>query len=58
MWKIIGSAALGFLLANIINFIEINMIMKVMKNSEKTSRNIEKMLKEFKLEGDDDKWMK
>ena len=47
----IWSFVIGFLLGNVINFIELGMIMKV-------SRDIEKMLRQFKSEGQKDSWLK
>lgn len=58
MWKDVGLIAIGFLGANIINFIELGAILKVLKNSTKIMNSVEKMLRQFKEEGEDDEWLK
>jgi len=50
MWKIIISAGIGFLAANIVNIIEMIMIRRVMLD-------VQKMLKDMKKEGKTDKWL-
>ena len=47
----VPSFIIGFLLGNIINFIELGVILKV-------SRDISSMLKQFKSEGNPDSWIK
>ena len=47
----IPSFIIGFLLGNIINFIELGVILKV-------SRDISEMLKQFKDEGNKGEWLK
>jgi len=45
------SFVVGFLLGNIVNFIELGVILKV-------SKDISSMLKQFKREGNPDSWIK
>jgi len=45
------SAFTGAFLGTLINLVEVGLLLKL-------SRSIHIMLREFKLEGDDDKWMK
>jgi hypothetical protein len=47
----LGGTFVGFILSNLINFIELGMIMKMMKD-------VKEMLKEFRAEGKSDKWLK
>ena len=51
MPEFLGGAVLGFIAANLLNFVELGILLKVMKD-------IKRMLKQFKLEGRDDKWLK
>lgn len=51
MWKILASAAIGFIAANIVNVIEVIMLGKVMKD-------VQAMLRDLKREGEKDKWLK
>ena len=46
-----GGTFIGFMLSNIINFIELGMIMKMMAD-------VRLMLKQFKAEGKGDKWLR
>lgn len=47
----IGGTLTGFILSNLINFLELGMIMKMM-------RDVQNMLKQFKKEGETEKWLK
>ena len=47
----VWSFVLGFLLGNVINFIELGVILKV-------SRDISEMLRQFKDEGSKGEWLK
>ena len=49
MWEKIGLVALGFISANIINLFEIGILLKILKD-------IQRMLKQFKAEGNPNKW--
>jgi len=51
MWEKIGFMALGFIGANIINIFEIGILFKILKE-------IKLMLRQFKEEGDPNKWQK
>lgn len=50
MLQILGGALVGFVLANLINLVEVGMLWRVMKD-------VREMLKQFKLEGKQDRWL-
>ena len=46
-----GGAILAFILSNAMNFVELGLIAKMMKD-------MQTMMKQFKSEGEGDKWLK
>lgn len=50
MIKFLGGALLGFVTANIVNFVELTILLRVMKD-------VRRLLNEFKSEGKKDKWL-
>ena len=57
-WDNIISFVTGFFVANIINLIEVSMLVKITKDIKVLMDQLTKSMKEFKLEGEDDKWLK
>jgi hypothetical protein len=54
----LGGAIFAFILTNLINLIELGAILKVMRQVELQNKDMQEMLKQFKLEGEDSKWLK
>ena len=52
-WGFVG----GFLIANLMNLIEFSMLVKMSQDLNKLVTKLNQSLKEFKLEGEDDKWL-
>lgn len=54
----LGGAVIAFILSNLMNFIEVLMIMRVIKDIKKVSDDTKRMLLQFKSEGEDGEWLK
>lgn len=57
MWQILVSGAVGFLIGNLVNLVELGIIMRVLSEIRSVSACVKEMLKQFKNEGDQEKWL-